>query len=243
MNYLIYDIHCHVLPGVDDGARNEESTERMLRMATKHRIGAIVATPHFSSEMSKEKTEEVKKKYQLVRDWWMEMNPKHEFYLGNELYYGEGVIDALDEGRALTMNGTRYVLVEFPTYAEYSYIYRAVQNFLYASYIPIIAHMERYEHLHKKAHVRELVEMGAYMQVNAATVTGKHGFFAKLRIVRLMKEGLIHFVGTDAHGARERRPEMRECVEYMIKKLGKKKARQILEKNPMAMLKGEEIDE
>ena len=215
----------------------------MLRMEAKERVGSIIATPHFSSEMGKEKVEEIQIKYQLVRAWWKELNPKHELYLGSELYYGEGIIDALDEGRALTMNGTRYVLVEFPTYAEYAYIYRAVQSFMYADYIPIIAHMERYDALRKKTNVEELVDLGAYIQVNASTIIGKHGFFTKLYVTRLLKAGLIHFVGTDAHGTKERRPEMKTCVEYMIKKLGKRRARQILEKNPMAMLKGEEIDE
>ena len=239
---MIYDIHCHVLPRVDDGASSTENAQRMLRIASKEKTNVIVATPHFSCETEQSQTERVKEKYRLVSEWWKEMKPNHEMYLGNELYYGEGIIEALEEGRALTMNGTRYVLVEFPTYAEYSYIYRAVQNFLYADYIPIIAHVERYDSLRKKSNVEELVDLGAYLQVNASTVTGKHGFFTKLFVMNLMKQNLIHFIGTDAHGTKERRPEMRACVEYMVKKLGKKKARQILEKNPMAMLKGEEID-
>ena len=80
------------------------------------------------------------------------------------------------------------------------------------------------------------------MQVNATAILGKHGFITKLFVMKLIKESLVHFVGSDAHGSRERRPELRECVLYLKKKLGTAGARQILEQNPMKMLKGEELN-
>lgn len=83
------------------------------------------------------------------------------------MYYSDGIIEALDQGIALTMNGTKYVLVEFPVYVEFPYIQKAVQRLLYAGYIPIIAHVERYERIRKRTHIEELVDMGAYIQVNA----------------------------------------------------------------------------
>ena len=141
---MIFDIHCHILPSVDDGARNESSTDRMLRIAASEGIDVIVATPHFSYDREKEEVEMIKRKYAEVRALWKKRGADKEMYLGNELFYSEGVIEALQDGRALTMNGTRYVLVEFPMYAEFSNIQKAIQKLQYAGYIPIIAHVERY---------------------------------------------------------------------------------------------------
>lgn len=240
-DFMIFDIHCHILPGVDDGARTEESTKRMLKIAAREGTNSIIATPHFKYDTDAVQVEELRKKYEMVRAWWKMISPKKELYLGNELFYSESIVDALKAGHALTMNGTRYVLVEFPVYVEYSYIERAVQKLLYAGYIPILAHIERYSCLKKEEQVRQLVDMGAYMQSNTSAIMGKHGIMIKWYLMKLLRNGLVHFIGTDAHGSKERRPEMRECVKYLIKKLGKKQTRKIVEENPQRMLKGEKI--
>ena len=239
---MIFDIHCHILPGVDDGARNETSTDRMLRIAAAEGIDVIVVTPHFAYGREKEEVEEIKRKYAEVRTWWKKRGTEKEMYLGNELFYSEGIIEALQDGSALTMNGTRYVLVEFPIYAEFSYVQKAIQKLQYAGYIPIIAHVERYEYLRKKGCIEELVSMGAYMQVNASTIAGKHGVLAKYQVMKWIRRGLIQFVASDAHDSRERRPEINKCAVYLEKKLGVSKAHRLLRDNPLRMLKGEELD-
>lgn len=211
-------------------------------MASEEGIDAIVATPHFRCDMGEARTQEIKELYTVVRNWWKRQEPDKEMYLGNELFYSEGLVEALEQGRALTMNETAYVLVEFPVYEEFSRICKAVQQLRYAGYIPIIAHVERYEHLRERAKLQELIDMGAYIQVNASAVSGKHGWVAKHRITKYIKWGLVHFIATDAHNSRERRPAMKSCVAYLEKKLGRAKVRQLLVENPEKMLRGEEIN-
>ena len=239
---MIIDIHCHILPGVDDGARDERSTKKMLKIAAEEGIDAIVATPHFFYGADNEKAREIQARYRKVEKWWKAQGSGKKLYLGNELYYGEGIVDALNQGLALTMNGTRYVLVEFPEYAEFHNIRTAVQKLLYAGYIPILAHIERYEHMQKRANIRELAEMGACMQSNVSAVLGERGFRTKRFLLRLMKDNLLHFVGTDAHGTWQRKPQMQRCIQYLEKKLGITTAHRILEENPEKMLKGEIIN-
>lgn len=236
------DIHCHILPLVDDGAKNFMSAKKMLRIASDEGIDIIVATPHFSSGMDDDKQEKVRMAYQHMCEWCQKKDLGVELYLGNELFYSESIIEELNAGHAFTMNGTRYVLVEFPIYIDFSYIKRAVQKLRYAGYIPILAHIERYECLDKKEKIQELVEQGAYVQVNASAVCGKHGFFKKRFLLQLMKRDLVHFVGTDAHNTHKRKPELYKCAVYLEKKLGVTKTQQILEENPQKMLKGEELD-
>ncbi len=238
---MIFDIHSHILPGVDDGAKDMDVTKRMLQIAAEEGIGAIVATPHFTCGMSNRYTQKRKEIFETVREWWQQEEPDREMYLGNELFYSEGVVDALEAGVALTMNGTKYVLVEFPVYVEFLYMEKAIRSLQYAGYSPIIAHAERYEHVQDRGKISSLVDMGAYLQVNASSVIGNHGLIAQHRIMRYLKSGLIHFVATDAHSARVRRPEMSQCVAYLERKLGERKARRILEENPSRMLRGEEL--
>lgn len=239
---MIIDMHCHILPGIDDGARNEGSMERMFRIANTEGIEAIVATPHYTLGEDEKKLEAIKTKYALARKAWKKRGSQKELYLGNELLWEDGIVEALDNGKALTMNGTSYVLVEFLPDAGDTYIENAVRRLQYAGYLPIIAHVERYERLQSRKVLQRLVDMGVYLQVNVSTVLGKHGFLLKHRMLRWMQEGLIHFVGTDAHNSKTRRPEIQECAQYLEKKLGVTKTRQILEKNPMRMLEGEKLN-
>lgn len=239
---MIIDMHCHILPGIDDGARDEGSMERMLRIAGTEGIEAIVATPHYMLGQDEKELEAIKIKYDLARKAWKKRGLQKELYLGNELLWEDGVVEALDSGKALTMNGTSYVLVEFLPDAGAAYIESAMRRLQYAGYLPIIAHVERYERLQNQKVLRKLVDMGVYLQVNVSTVLGKHGFFLKHRVRRWMQEGLIHFVGSDAHNSKTRRPEMKECAQYLNKKLGVTKTCQILEKNPMRMLEGEKLN-
>lgn len=239
---MIIDMHCHILPGIDDGARDEGSMERMLRIAGTEGIEAIVATPHYMLGQDEKELEAIKIKYDLARKAWKKRGLQKELYLGNELLWEDGIVEALDSGKALTMNGTSYVLVEFLPDAGEMYIENAIRRLQYAGYLPIIAHVERYERLQNQKVLRKLVDMGVYLQVNVSTVLGKHGFFLKHRVLRWMQEGLVHFVGSDAHNSKTRRPEMKECAQYLNKKLGVTKTCQILEKNPMRMLEGEKLN-
>lgn len=239
---MIIDMHCHILPGIDDGARDEGSMERMFRIADAEGIEAIVATPHYTLGEDEKRVEAIKTKYALARKTWKKRGSQKELYLGNELLWEDGIVEALESGNALTMNGTSYVLVEFLPDAGYEYIENAIRKLQYAGYLPIIAHVERYEQLQNRKSLQKLVDMGAYLQVNVSTILGKHGFLLKWRMTQYLKGGLIHFVGTDAHNSKTRRPELKQCAQYLEKKLGVVKTRRILEKNPMKMLEGERLN-
>ena len=239
---MIIDMHCHILPGIDDGARDEGSMERMFRIADAEGIDAIVATPHYTLGQDEKELEAIKIKYDLARKAWRKRGSQKQLYLGSELLWEDGMVEALDSGKALTMNGTSYVLVEFLPDAGAMYIENAMRRLQYAGYIPIIAHVERYERLQSRKALQELVDMGVYLQVNVSTILGKHGFLLKHRVLGWMREGLIHFVGSDGHNSKTRRPEMKECAQYLNKKLGVTRTRRILEKNPMRMLEGERLN-
>ena len=115
---MLIDVHNHSMPGVDDGSQDPDMTFQMLQMAYEEGIRAIILTPHYKSTMDPDTTQ---KRYRGYRKACMvaeKVSPKMRLYLGEELYYDSRMVQRLREGRALTMNGTQYVLVEFPVYVD-----------------------------------------------------------------------------------------------------------------------------
>lgn len=238
---MIIDIHNHILPGVDDGAKDMEETKEMIKIAVEEGIGAIVATPHYEVGMGAEILAKYQRAYSEVSDYIEKHQIPLELYQGNEIFYSESITETLQENGVYGINGTRYVLVEFSIDTGYHTIERALNNLLYAGYRPILAHTERYIELHNLKKIAELVRLGTRVQINANSVLGKEGWRMKRFCLQLMKNHLVHVVGTDAHGSSRRRPVIKECAEYIEKKLGRSYCKLICEKNPQKILEGEKI--
>lgn len=240
---MIIDVHSHILPGVDDGAKNMRETEKMLLQAARQGIKAIVATPHYDAGGGERKYIKCQNSFEETQKHIEECDLPIKLYLGNEIYYSESIIEELQKGYIHTMNGTKYILVEFPLYADFDYIERALRNLQYAGYWPIVAHIERYESLRKVEKVRALVEMGICIQVNQRSLLNKKRLLIRLFCLKLMKERLVHLLATDSHDSKLRKPEFKECFEYLDKKIGKSYRVLISEENPEKIIEGVKIRE
>lgn len=235
------DIHCHILPGVDDGAQTMEETRRMLKLASEEGIRYIVATPHHHPRRGKEPPEVLKKQYAKVRREAREIDEKLKVFLGTEVYFGQDVPDKLREKRILTMNETRFVLAEFSPGDSYDYIRQSLQQIQMKGYEVILAHIERYECMRDDIYrVGELKEMGVAIQINAGSIIGESGRKIKKYIKNLLKEELVDCVGTDAHGADVRPPKMKKAAEYVRKKYGEDYMRRIFFSNAVEILRRRE---
>jgi protein-tyrosine phosphatase len=232
------DIHSHILPGIDDGARDMDETLRMLSAAYEEGIRVIVATPHYIDGYMNASPDRL---YTLIEDINMAHSGsgrKPKILPGNELLYSNDIIRALDRGYALTLRGTRYILLEFPVDASYRYIREGVTKCLYAGYIPIIAHIERYKSLHNMDElVAELIKTGAYIQINFSALKRSIHNPDRNFCSRLIKKRLVHFLGTDAHGAYSRTPSIQGAVAYLRERYGEQTVRRLLWDNPITMLK------
>lgn len=235
----IIDVHSHILSGIDDGSRSHEMSMHMLEIAASEGITTIVATPHHMPGKgcaSPEKIREMVIQLQIEADN-VDMNIR--ILPGNELFYREELLDLLEEGRIMGMNGTSHVMVEFDVMAERAYIRNAMRNILGLGYTPILAHVERYPAILDKDYetIRMLRKMGALVQANAASIAGDMGKDIQKHMKKLLKEGLIDMVGTDAHTDRNRAPRIQRCIEVLkvwcdaeyIEKLLYKNAKDILE--------------
>ena len=243
MNQFV-DIHCHILPGVDDGYQTPEETKAMLQKAWDEGIQIMVATPHYHKQRGKNDIELIKKQLLLTRKLAKEVNPKMQICLGMEIYYGEDVPELLKEGRVVSIRKSRYILVEFSPGDEFQYILNAVRKLQMSGHTVIIAHIERYNCLRKDiSNVEYLREMGAYLQVNTGSITGSYGRSVKKFLREVLKAHLVQLVGTDAHGSERRTPKMQEAYKEVVKRCGEEYADQIFGQNAKKVLRNEEIDE
>ena len=243
MNQFV-DIHCHILPGVDDGSQTPEETKAMLQKAWDEGIQIMVATPHYHKQRGKNDIELIKKQLLLTRKLAKEVHPKMQICLGMEIYYGEDVPELLKEGRVVSIRKSRYILVEFSPGDEFQYILNAVRKLQMSGHTVIIAHIERYNCLRKDiSNVEYLREMGAYLQVNTGSITGSYGRSVKKFLREVLKAHLVQLVGTDSHGSERRTPKMQEAYKEVVKRCGEEYADQIFGQNAKKVLRNEEIDE
>lgn len=236
------DMHCHVLPGVDDGAANKEEAFEMLRIAYKDGVRHIIATPHYHIGRMKAKAEDVRQRVQDLQQAALVLFPNLKIYSGQEIYYYSDAVKALKAGKALTMAGSRYVLLEYSTTVSFNEIRDSIYEMVTEGYIPVIAHVERYGSLYDEGdRVGRLVEDGAYIQVNAGSITGKSGGTAKKFVRKLLKDGLVHLVGTDAHDRTKRVPHIAEAAKYVSGKINAEYAEKIFYKNTCLIIQDEYI--
>ena len=236
------DLHSHILPALDDGAKNMEKTREMLEIAYEEGIRTIIATPHYFASRKSASITRIEDTIREVEEQMQQWGFRIKLFPGNEIYYRSEVPDLLEEGQIATLAGSRYVLVEFDPMTEYSYLRDGILKLDSYGYVPILAHTERYECLWKKKEkLQRVKDHGGLIQVNASSFQG--GLFDEMakRARYLMKNDLLDFIGTDAHSTGKRSPRMKETASYLYKKLGDKKAEKILVKNPMSVLKGEMI--
>ena len=225
----LYDIHCHILPGVDDGARNMEESLWMLNKEYQEGVRHVILTPHFRYDMFEPHMNIVTRQFMQLRRAAMNIGDEGmRLYLGCELHSSMDMVECLKKGRRLTLAGSRYVLVEFSNGDEKNYIEERVRSLLMNGFIPIIAHVERYKATRNDiGFLTELKDMGAHIQVNADTISGQDGFGAKTFARKVMKHGLLDFVGSDGHRKTERIPEIGKCVAKMEKTMGSEYVKKI----------------
>ena len=232
-----YEVHCHILPGLDDGAGDMRETIRMLEAYHEDGVRTVYATSHYRRGMFEPSMKDVERQFERVRKRALEIGRGITVHLGCEFHANLDMVEMLDEGLRPTMGGGRCVLTEFSHSSDLAFIRERCYALLSHGYEPIIAHAERYRELVKHPDaVQNLASMGCYIQVNAESILGQEGFGIKRFCRKLMKQDLVHFVGSDAHNMTDRKPQIGRCAEYLAKKMGRGYMEKILVENPQRII-------
>lgn len=232
------DMHCHIIPGVDDGARTKKDVRELLLMEYKSGVRHIVMTPHYRKGVFEPTEQLVKKRADYVRREIETLGIDMKVHLGCEYHANSEMVKEFTENKRFRMNGGKFVLVEFSSRHSFGQIRNWIYELVKAGFKPIIAHVERYRAVvDKKVLLEELIELGAWIQVDAGALLGEQGWKLKMISRRLLKNEQIHFIGSDAHDSQRRAPNLELCRSYVVKKMGEKYAQELFFGNQQALLK------
>ncbi len=198
------DLHCHLLFGVDDGAKTFEQTKELLHQAYQNGITDIMFTPHYvpDSRFVSNKNNNLSI-IKPIRKYAKEQYNINVF-LGNEVFISKNILSLYKEGEISTLNDSRYMLIEIPMFNKINSLKSIIFELTSNGIIPILAHPERYVSYYKDFDFFfELKNMGVLLQINYASLVGTYGRKARNMAKKLLKLNLVDFVGSDIHSPSE----------------------------------------
>lgn len=238
------DIHIHALSGVDDGARTDDEMYKMIDKAYQSGTRVICFTPHCAPRYFGFNGDKVGRSFRKASDYTQKHYPDMQVYLGNELQFAREFSSWIKAGECRTLNGTRYLLVDFPLNEQKEVIVRGVRTVLNTGYHPILAHVERYTNLNKDLKtIYGMKTDGTLLQMDSQSLVGGFGFWVKLASRRILKEGLIDVISSDAHRVEGRTPDLSEAYRYVSDNCGERRAELLFVNNPLRILNGKGIRE
>ena len=236
------DIHSHILYGVDDGAKNQEISIQMLKIAEKESIESIIATPHYISGIQGYNTSDQLKVYEELKETIKKNKINIKLYIGNEILINENIVKELKEGKCRTLNNTKYVLVELPMANIPIYTENILYSLIKHNYIPIIAHPERNANIIGDVNIlKNYIEIGALAQINTTSIVGLNGKMPQEIAKKLILMGQAHFVATDSHTNRRRSPKINQAFNIVKDLIGEEKSNIIFKQNAKSLIKDQPV--
>ena len=215
------DLHCHLLPGIDDGAPDLETSLEMARIAVADGITTIACTPHIYPGLYENNGPDI-----LLRVAALQADLDHagiplKLVAGCDAHLTPTMVAELNSGHIPTLAGSRYFLFEPPHHVAPPRLEQSVMATLQAGYMPVITHPERLSWIESHYEtMKALAKAGAWMQLTAGSITGRFGKRAQYWSERMLDEGLVHLVATDAHNLRNRKPLLADAVAMVAARLG-----------------------
>ena len=240
---LIYDIHCHLLPGLDDGAFLPDESLLMAEMAAKNGTRTMVCTPHWMPGGYRQ--DKLIRTYRDLAKRLSEAGIPLKLALGQEIFMDENfrqAADMLENSRLLTINRTVYPLIEFDPFIPEKTACSIAECLRAKGFVPIVAHPERYAFTDEDHTALErLRAAGALLQVNKGSITGFFGREARRTADYMLRERLADFAASDAHSPYRRTPPMAEIHEFVSEYCSPEYADHIFSENPLRVLRNEPI--
>lgn len=238
------DLHCHILPGVDDGSPNPVASCQMARMAADSGVQTIVATPHcnlpngrrnYCSELLLKKMDALD---MLVTYYQIPVR----ILPGAEVLVRDNFPQLLERKQIITLNHSRYLLVEFYFDVSAAYISQSLEYIQTTGLVPVIAHPERYEAVQQDPMlVSRWFYSGVILQVNKGSLLGRLGRGAHKTSMWLLDHGFAHAVASDAHSPEVRTTNMDALLDFLRAQYPEPYIRLLLEENPRRIIQNQPI--
>lgn len=239
------DLHCHILPGIDDGAKTLDEAIEMCRMAAAEGCRAMVATPH--QRRGAWWNGDRESIAGLARELQAAVGSRLRIYLGGEVHADSDLlseVERLPGGGIFTLAGSQYLLIELGAHGRGSEAINLVHELTVAGWRPILAHPELIHWLAEDFDlIGRLVSLGARVQITAMSVTGDFGRGPMESTHTLIEAGLAHFVASDCHDRQRRPPGLRRAYQTIAGRWGAEVAKRLVSDNPRAVVHNRPLPE
>ncbi len=238
------DLHCHILPDMDDGAKSMQDSLAMLRIASLDGVTQVFATPHvFRGSDSLGMIKEIHGKVHELNLAAKDAGIIVELLPGAEVHITHDLIEKITSHREnLTLNGSSYILIEFPSDHIYPRIKEHFYNLISQGIKPIIAHPERNLVLSRHPEMLyELVSQGVRTQANAGSFIGLYGEKVRITINKFLRWNLIHFIGSDGHNLHSLLPKLSDAYAWVSETYGFEGAEALFQNNPLAVAQDRDL--
>ena len=231
------DLHCHLLPGVDDGSSNLAMSFDMARQACADGISTVVCTPHILPTVYENKGPDIKAAVALLQQALAMEGIPLQLLSGADVHVVPDLLSGLSDGRIITLAGSRYLLLEPPHHVMPPQLDDCIFKLQSAGYVAILTHPERLSWIEGQyAAIRRMVYKGVWIQVTAGSLTGRFGRGPRHWAERMLDEGLCHVVATDAHNASARPLRLANARAVVEQRLGVAEATNIFQVRPKGVI-------
>jgi protein-tyrosine phosphatase len=236
------DIHCHLVPGIDDGAKSLDESLAMARLAIDEGFATIICTPHQCGNNSQVTGEMIRSQVAQLQSHLNDAGIPLTVMPGADVRIEPGLVSLLQSGKVVSLaDRMRHVLLELP-HEVYLPLEPLLKELRSAGMTGILSHPERNAGILARPEIMAgLVDGGCLTQVTAGSLLGTFGPASQQTAEQFVSQGLVHFIATDAHGARARRPLMKQAFEKCVHLVGEAAARQMACSHPAAVASGNDV--
>lgn len=234
----MYDIHAHILPGLDDGPSSMDVSMDIAREAAKSGTRVMLATPHRRDVTELSSVERIRTLVDELNAQVQAEGLDFHLLMGMENHLDAELPAEISAGRALPINGGIYILVEMPFFGRPDFIESSLAQVMKLGYVPVLAHPERIEAFHGDVNLLgRFVGLGMLSQITAGSLLGQWGEDVKSFTMELLQMGLVHVMASDAHTAGAPRPPgLAAGAEAASQLIGTELAEALVISTPKALL-------
>jgi protein-tyrosine phosphatase len=240
MGQWMIDLHCHMLPGIDDGASDVSVSLAMAKASVAQGITTVACTPHILPGLYHNAGPEIRQATARLQELLDKEKILLRLTTGADAHMAPDFIAGLRSGRLLSVADSRYVLVEPPHHTAPPQLEDFFFNILVAGYVPILTHPERLSWVPGRYEaIKRLVAAGVWMQITAGSLTGAFGRTALYWAQRMLDEGCVHLIASDAHDTAKRPQNLAAGRECAAERVGVEEAQRLVLTRPMGILQNQ----